>query len=99
MRVKNIILGIVIGFALAACAGFRYRYYAPSLPDSCYDQGKLIGKDGKDGWPDLAFSECKPRDGVHPKCVVQLDGEFFSMKRDLIECRQALIDCQRGPKP
>lgn len=95
---SNFIAGYVLGLmSVVACAGVTYKYYGISLPDECYDKGNLLGKLGNAGWPDLPLSQCRPDDVVKGKCVVQIQDEYFKMKTELEQCRQALSDCQSGP--
>jgi hypothetical protein len=88
---------------IIACGAIQYRWYTPDLPDECYAQGKLLGKEGKDGWADLSMEECKPvaspSPGPRARCAVQLLSDFRSAEKELLECRQALSDCQKGAPP
>src|SRR5882724_6916025 len=88
--------GFIIGTAFTvSCAGIQYRHYGLSLPDECYQKGSLLGKLGKDGWPDVPFSQCKPDDVVKGKCVIELEQDYFSKDSELNNCREALDSCQR----
>ncbi len=85
---------------LGACgAGVVYRYYGADLPAECYAKGQLLGKQGKDGWPDLPLAVCQPDAVSKGKCAVQLRQDFFNKDRELNLCRQQLQDCQKGPPP
>lgn len=114
---KNSLRGYPIGLfagllTVFGCATtFPWRYYGVQMPDSCYDQGRLLGKAGKNGWSDLTLDQCKPDpDPVTPpkpgdpkpvklKCMTILVDEFYSLKADDEKCHSALDSCQRGPKP
>lgn len=104
-------LGLLMGLLTVvgcASAGFPWRYYNTNMPDSCYDQGKLLGKEGKDGWQDLTLDQCKPDPDPSPgaspgpapvklKCITVLVDDFYSIKADDLKCHQALQDCQNPP--
>lgn len=102
---RNYTSGILTGLLIAAvmlvgCATvFPWPYYGPSMPDSCYDQGTLLGKTGSDGWKDLPLSECKPDAKVKIKCITQKIDDFYSLKADDMKCHKDLQICQKGNPP
>lgn len=97
---RRLIIGLLFGACLSACASaVQYRYYGMSIPPESFDRGDLLGRQGSDGWPDMAFSICKPDQQVRGKCVVMQTAEFFSMKRELEQLRRDLDACQRGVNP
>lgn len=53
-------LAVVLAYGCASTNPFPWPYYAPQMPDGCYDQGVLLGKLGTSGWPDRSMSLCKP---------------------------------------
>lgn len=114
--------------ALLGCAtvSFPFKYYAAHLPDRkiteadvgkslaeiAYAEGLLFGKEGQDGWPDLALNECKPdpmpSPGASPnpgpspkllKCMTMMEGEFYQLKGDNEKCHADLQICQHGAAP
>jgi hypothetical protein len=90
---KNLILGLIIGIIVTACAGlpkFNYKYYALDAADY---KGTLVGAKPKD---DLDFSECKPTEKDKQPCVVMKREVFFQLKGDHIQGMDELIQCQRG---
>ncbi len=94
--------GLVVGLlACAACATIQNRYYGLAMPEQCYDQSTLLGKEGSanQGWPDLSMTECKPSPQVKGKCVIQLEQDFFNKDRALKQCLQKLEECQKGSPP
>jgi hypothetical protein len=42
---------------------------------------------------------CAGDEQVKVRCVAMMIDEFYKMETELIEIRQALKDCQKGPKP
>lgn len=105
---------LVIFMGVGGCATtFPWRYYGTKMPDrtitqadvgrsladTCYAEGTLLGKAGKDGWVDLPLSSCKPDQAKKIKCITQLDDEFYSEKSTLEKCQSDLDLCQKGPKP
>ena len=87
-------------FMMIACAAVEYPYYGFSqIPDDCWTKGKLLGRLGSGGWPDLDFSNCKPDASKPGKCWVQESSVFFAKETALQECQQALSDCQKGNPP
>jgi hypothetical protein len=95
------VTGMALGvFTVFGCAtSFPWRYYATKMPDQCYDTGTLLGKSGKEGWPDAAMLECKPDAQVKTKCITVLVDDFYSLKTDDQKCHNDLQLCQRGAKP
>ena len=69
------------------------------MPEECYDKGQLLGKQGKEGWPDEPLAQCKPDETVKLKCMTVKVDDFYSIKADNIKCHQDLISCQQGPLP
>lgn len=102
---KDLFRGYLMGMILAAltvigCAtAFPWRYYATQMPETCYDAGKLLGKDGSDGWPDTDLNECKPDKTSRLKCITMLVDDFYSLKADDEKCHNDLKFCQKGAKP
>ena len=98
---KSFFCGYIIGIiSIVGCASvFPWRYYAPQMPDACYDQGKLLGKNTGDGWPDLALDQCKPDSQIKLKCMVVLVDDFYAMKSDDEKCHADLQACQKPPQP
>lgn len=89
MGVKRLLLLLVI--ILPACgATFAYKFYGV---DAVSYEGNLLGEKPED---DIPFARCKPDDVEKGKCVVMLKEEFFQMKADYLQTKQALIDCQKG---
>lgn len=102
-------LGIL---TIVGCATtFPWRYYATEMDDTCYDHGKLLGKPGKGGWPDLSLNQCKPDPTptatppagapkpIKLKCMTLLVDDWYSLKADDEKCHSDLVACQQGPKP
>lgn len=89
--VKRLILGLFIVFLVVACAGltFSYKYYG--LQVAHYDDGKLLGPKPTD---DLAFAVCEPTAVNKAPCVVMLSNDFFNLKKDYLDAKQKLIDCE-----
>lgn len=111
---RGFLPGFILGaLSIAGCAAvFPYRYYATQMPGECYDEGKLLGKLGAQGWPDRELKECKPdpepSPGASPgievkrlKCITMIDDDFYALKDDDLKCHEALQTCQQGqpPKP
>lgn len=92
---RQLFIGIFLGFLLCGCAGFAYRYYGIEMPSQCFDKGKLIATEPK---YDIPFSECKPDDFKKGKCVVMKTEEFYSFKGDYERCKIELKDCQKNCK-
>lgn len=84
------------------------------MSDACYDSGKLLGKLGTDGWPDVSLDQCKPDPVPSPnpdpkgspapapvlfKCVTLIRADWDSLKADDLKCHQDLQICQKGPAP
>jgi hypothetical protein len=94
---------------MAACAT-TWKYYGEllsdrvltpddvgkKLSDLCYDEGKLLGKQGSDGWPDLPLDECKPDQAIAGKCVVQTTDVYRALEKDDEDCHIQLSDCEKG---
>lgn len=111
---KGYSIGILMGIVtVVGCAstGFPWLYYNAQMPESCYDQGKLLGKTGSGGWPDLSLSECKPDpvpsgsptpgrpSPVLLKCMTMKADDFYSLRADDEKCHADLQICQQGPMP
>lgn len=91
MKIKDFTYGMFVMLCFVACAGlFPYKHYGLSLAQ--YTNGKLLGPDPKE---DLDISVCAPDAQIKGKCVVMLSNDFFSMKSDFEQTKQALIDCQK----
>lgn len=90
---RNFALGMLAAFMLTACAGFQYRYYTFDVP---HFDGQLLGKLGKDGWPDLPFSMCQPIAGDKAPCILQFRPEYEALLTDLEKTKIALKACQKG---
>jgi hypothetical protein len=98
---KGFFPGFILGLlTVAGCASvFPYKHYGMDIPSECYDKGSLLGKLGKDGWPDLPMTECKPDLANKMKCQVMIESEFNSLKADDEKCHADLQKCQQGPTP
>lgn len=95
--VKHLFLGYALALlTLLACGSVSYKYYGVSIPSNCYDQGKLLGPDPSD---DIPFSTCKPEPGKPTKCWIMFSDELFAAKKEVMQLRQALKDCQKGHPP
>ncbi len=81
---------------LAACGGIQYKWYGIEMPPSCYDNGKLIGQEEED---DLPMKVCKPDSVKKNRCIVMESTEHTMATTELVQCRQKLKDCQKGPQP
>lgn len=101
-------IGVLLGvLTVIACAStFPWPYYATKMPDSCYDQGSLLGKQGS--WPDLPLADCKPDPQPSPstssaptmlKCITVKIDDFYSIKADDEKCHSDLKMCQAGKPP
>jgi hypothetical protein len=90
---KRFSLAFVLGFLVAGCTAFSYRYYGIELQTECYDQGKLLGPDAS---KDLPLATCKPDDVIKGKCVVMLVDEFERFKADHERLKVELKDCQKN---
>lgn len=112
MRYRAFIGGYGLGLlTISACAtAFPWKYYATDMPTSCYDQGKLLGKSGTGGWPDLTLDQCKPDPEPSPgsspitqpvelKCMTMLVADFTELKADDEKCHADLNSCQHGAPP
>jgi len=98
-RALRLSLALNLVALLFACAGGTvYRYYTPQLDETCYTKGQILGKLGKDGWPDLPMTDCQAAPGK-AKCVIQKIPDFVSKDTELLLCRQQLQDCQKGLPP
>jgi hypothetical protein len=101
MTLRSLRFVVVINLlCFSGCAAIVYKYYTlDQIPDGCYMGGKLLGKLGSGGWPDLSFSDCKPTvDNLAP-CVVEFLTEHDKKETELLQCRQMLSDCQGGNPP
>lgn len=102
-------VGILLGLiTVVGCASsFAYKYYATAMPNSCYEEGTLLGKSGNGGWSDLPLKECEPDPKPSPgapsgkalKCITMLDTDFYELKADDQKCHADLNACQKGPQP
>lgn len=91
--------GLVLScLMVVGCAStMPYKYYATSMPDSCYDSGKLLGS-GDKTWPDIDLKECKPGAQFKMKCVTMLIDDFYLLKADYLKCHKDLQTCQKTGK-
>lgn len=95
-------LNFICGFLLATfcwlgCASVQtYRYYGMEITPECYDKGQMLGKMGKDGWPDMPLKECAPDAAGKHNCVLELRADHFNKQRDLNNCQSDLIACQKA---
>lgn len=98
---KSFLMGFMACALCVGCAGaaIQYKYYGLEVPDECYSKGVLQGKEGKDGWKDLPFAECRPDAATKGKCWVEISEEHFKKENELLNCRQSLKDCQAGNPP
>lgn len=85
---KELIIGILIGLSLAACAGatFPYKYYGVDLADS-----KLLGPTKPD---DLEFEVCAVTATDKSPCTAMMTDVFLAMKQDYLDCKNQLSDAQ-----
>lgn len=88
MRKLNFTLGLLLGVALMACAGFQYRYYTLDLSSQ-----KLLGQSEGD---DLPITICNPQADVKAPCVVMKEDEFFKMRRDFNQMFERLKACEKS---
>jgi hypothetical protein len=99
---KGYIHGFLLGLCcVIGCASipFSWNYYNTQMSDACYDNGKLLGKVGAGGWPDLSLDQCKPDSIDKFKCVTLLRVDWDSLKADNMKCHQDLQDCEKGAAP
>jgi hypothetical protein len=105
-------MGLLTAFGCASSPTFPWKFYTPSMPPTCYDEGQLLGKLGSDGWPDLSLDECKPdpmpSPGASPnpgpspvldRCMIMNTQDFYAMQAAYLTCQNDLIACQQGPAP
>jgi hypothetical protein len=111
MTYRGIMTGYLLGvFTIVGCAStgvFPWRYYGTQMDAECYDNGTLLGKAGKYGWPDKSLDECKPDPSPSPgastkptllKCITLDVNDFYSLKADYLQCQSDLNNCQQGHK-
>lgn len=93
---KKTFVAIILLANIGACAstGRDYVYYVihPEVSPAM-----LYGKTQADDL-DLVKT-CTPNLQNHGPCIGVLSDEYFAMKQELLELRQALIGCQQGPPP
>lgn len=85
---------------ICACAStmpsIGYTYYGlGALPPDAYATGKLLGKSGEQGWPDLTLTACEPDAISQGKCIVLVEAQFYSMVKELLTLRQEYSDLQQ----
>lgn len=88
-------LGVI---TMVGCASFPWRYYGTQMDDTCYDKGNLLGKQGKQGWPNLPLAECKPDVSIKLKCITVPIDDFYSFKADDEKCHSDLNSCEKNCK-
>lgn len=88
-----VLLAAFVTLTAQSCAiGSPYVYYVIDRPSN-----KLLNADPK---LDLPLDKTCDADSVNKaKCIAMLTAEYFKMKQELLELRQALSDCQKGPGP
>lgn len=111
MNARGVIAGYLLGIAtIVGCASadlFPWPYYKAEMPDSCYDQGKLIARKG---FQNLDLKECKPDAAPSPgpiptlqpvriRCITVMYDDFYTIKADNEKCHNDLAACQAGPGP
>jgi hypothetical protein len=90
---KKFLIGFALGLILpTGCASIAYRFYGLNLPESCYEQGTLLGATGQ--YPNIPFTQCEPDNVVRGKCVIQLEQDFYRKEADLLTCQSDLKKCQ-----
>ena len=97
---RGLQIGMLMGLMLVfGCAGVVYKYYTlDQIPDGCYQGGKLLGKLGTGGWPDLSFQDCKPTADDKAPCIVEFLVEHDRKELELLQCGQKLSYCETpGP--
>ena len=93
MKARSFLLGfgscllMILG---CATAGISYRYYG--ISGVSFDQGKLLGPSEID---DIPLSKCAPSGESKTPCVVMFSDEFLAFKKDYLDLKQQLIDCQK----
>jgi len=84
----------VFTLALGSC-GANYAYYTLDRPEN-----KLLGPTESD---DLNLTETCDPEWVNGKkkykCIVMISEEFYKAKKETLNLRQALKDCQKGAPP
>lgn len=91
-------------FGACASTGVAYKYYVVhpevtppmlygSKPSEDLDLLKTCSPDPECAKPD------HPKTANCGKCIGMVSTEFFKMKQELLELRQAVSDCQQGPHP
>jgi hypothetical protein len=91
---RNLLLGLVLGFFVMGCAAMTFSYNYYGLDAARYD-GKLLAVDPKN---DKDLSVCQPDANAKGKCIVMLGSEFYALKGDYLDAKQKLSDCQRSAK-
>ena len=84
-------LGLVSGIGLISCAGVSFNYAYFGLSAASYD-GQLLAVDPKN---DLPLSICAPDAVDKGKCIVMRGADFYAVKKDFLDTKQKLIDCQK----
>lgn len=92
-RLRDILVGLSLGFLIAGCAGatFAYKYYG--IDGVRYDQGKLLGPKPEN---DIPFDRCQPTSQVKTPCIVMFTGEFLKLKQDYMDTQNKLQSCEAG---
>lgn len=91
-RFLPVILIFVLCGAESCATGQNYVYYVIDRPNN-----KLLAFDPKNDLP--LDKSCDADSTSKAKCIAMLTAEYFKLKQELLELRQALSDCQKGPKP
>lgn len=88
---KELTIGILLGFSMAACAGlsFPYKYYGLDVPG-----GSLRGPTPAD---DVSLSVCLATSSDAAPCTVMLSDQYLALKQDYLTTKQQLINCQKPP--
>lgn len=103
-RVILVFLALLSVAGSCASTGVNYKYYVihpevqpPMLYGAKPEEDLELAKTCN---PDPECSQPKPPKTANcGKCIGLIANEFFKMKQELLELRQALKDCQQGPKP
>lgn len=96
LHLPSIVVGIALGAAGCATAGFPYKFY--NVKDADFTRGRLESDKPEN---DLAFAVCAPTASDKNPCTCQLSVTFNAMKLDyqdtknrLASCEQKLQECQ-----
>lgn len=89
-KTGSILLGVLIGVTLSACAtGFPYKYYTL---DAISFEGWLRGPKPAD---DITLERCKPTAEDKAPCVVMFTKDVYRLRADYEQMEFELDQCQR----